>query len=364
MSDPSFPSHPHIPSSIIESITTKTIPSSSVCSRCHQYKPIKARSLCNSCYAHERSQKSKESSKEEEIIQKLKTELEEAKKELQKEREKNSITTTTNTIESSSSNIQSSSSAPSNLALAYVQEKTVEPLHYDREKYQQYLDSCKRKSQWSGWNESKLTLHFPCLSLLVEKYKEDVWAKRTRVERDLMESGRVESKSLTQTKGRILTITGQFFGLMEMIDSTSPKDSFKIEDLFSLKRIRVYLKFLEDLEREPCTIRNTILTLKAILKQFLSSSTFQLHQKEIQETCQFLNQESSRKKMQEFNKMRPNSEELLESGHFMEDDEFSLLIMDLLQQTRSLTQQLQVQQLQDIRLFIIRRSKCMSNIER
>jgi hypothetical protein len=134
-----------------------------------------------------------------------------------------------------------------------------------------------------------LILHFPCLSLFVGKYKEDVWAKRTKVERDLMGSGRVESKSLTQTKGRIITTTGQFFALMEMILSN---ESFKIEDIFSLKRVQVYLKFLEDLSREPCTIRNTILTLKAILKQFLTSSTFALHQKEIQETARIQQSET------------------------------------------------------------------------
>jgi ribosomal protein L40E len=306
-----------------------------VCSRCNQYKPIKAKSLCNSCYTHEQRQKTKESSKEEERYRKLEQKYEETKKELERERQKNS-----NTLESSSSDTQStSSSVQSNLALAYVQEKTVEPLHYD-EKYQNYLETCKKKSQWSGWNENKLILHFPCLSLFVEKYKEDVWAKRTKVERDLMGSGRVESKSLTQTKGRIITITGQFFALMEM---KLPNESFEIEDIFSLKRVRMYLKFLEDLSREPCTIRNTILTLKAILKQFLTSSTFALHQKEIQETAQFLDQESSRKKLQEFNKVTPNSEELLESGHFMDEEEFSLLIMDLLQQTRCLTQKLQQQ---------------------
>ncbi len=45
--------------------------------------------------------------------------------------------------------------------------------------------------------------------------------------------------------------------------------------------------------------------------------------------------------MQEINKVRPNSEELLESGHFIEEEESSLLIMDLLQKTRSHTQKLQ-----------------------
>jgi hypothetical protein len=44
----------------------------------------------------------------------------------------------------------------------------------------------------------------------------------------------VEFKSLVQTKGRVITITGQFFGLMEII---TPRTEFPIEDLFSLKKI-------------------------------------------------------------------------------------------------------------------------------
>jgi ribosomal protein L40E len=202
-----------------------------VCIRCNHYKPIKAKSLCNSCYTHENRQKAKESSKEEEIIQKLKQELEETKKELVREREKNS---TTNTLEFS--DVHSSSSLQSNLALAYVQEKTVEPLAYGAEKYRAHLEECKRKSKWSGWKEDKLVLHFPCLSLFVSQYKEDVLSKRNQEERQLLENGKVEFKSLIQTKGRIITITGQFFGLMEAILSSN--ESFKIEDLFSLKRIR------------------------------------------------------------------------------------------------------------------------------
>jgi hypothetical protein len=72
-------------------------------------------------------------------------------------------------------NVQSSSGTSSlNLSLLYVQEKTVEPLVYDAEKYRAHLEQCKRKSKWSGWKEQKLISHFPCLALFVEKYKEDM----------------------------------------------------------------------------------------------------------------------------------------------------------------------------------------------
>jgi hypothetical protein len=274
---------------LIDPSSTFTVQKIHQCLRCNCPKPIKARGLCNSCYTHESREKSKKSSDSDKIR--------ELEQELRKEREKYALLmgkgaySTQDQVVSASYHLESSSSSTSSLNLSqlYVQEKTVEPLAYDAEKYRAHLEECKRKSKWSGWKEEKLISHFPCLTLFVEKYKEDVWAKRTKVERSLMESGQVESKSLTQTKGRIITISGQFFGLMETILPLS--SSFAIQDLFSLKRIRVYLQFLEDLEREPCTIRNTILTLKHILKQFLSSNTFQLHHKEIQESAHFLDQE-------------------------------------------------------------------------
>jgi hypothetical protein len=221
-----------------------------------------------------------------------------------------------------------------NLALLYVQEKTLYPLLYDRERYRVYLEETQRRSKWSGWKEETLVSRFPCLSLFVKEYKEEVLSKRNQVERQLLEEEKVEFKSLIQTKGRVITITGQFFGLMEAIAPKTTRTELSIEDLFSLKKIKVYLQMLEDLSREPCTIRNSILTLKYILNKFLKSITFQQHHQEIKETSDFLDRESARKKTQESNKVRPNAEDLVQTGHFMEEVEFSLFIMYLLQHTK------------------------------
>ena len=54
------------------------------------------------------------------------------------------------------------------------------------------------------------------------------------------------------------------------------------------------------------------------------------------QTSNFLDLECSLKKAQDFNKSRANEEDLLESGHFMEEEEFSLLIMYLLERTQGL----------------------------
>jgi hypothetical protein len=116
---------------------------------------------------------------------------------------------------------------------------------------------------------------------------------------------------------------------METIAPKTNMSELSIEDLFSLKKIKVYLQFLQDLSREQCTIRNSILTLKHILTKFLKSITFQQRHQEIKETSNFLDRESARKKTQEFNKERPNAEDLVQTGHFMEEEEFSLFIMYL-----------------------------------
>src|SRR5688572_29478473 len=59
--------------------------------------------------------------------------------------------------------------------------------------------------------EEKLVEIFPCFTLLVEKYNQKMFAKRSKWERDLMKDGKVESKSMIETKGRMVTSAGQFF---------------------------------------------------------------------------------------------------------------------------------------------------------
>jgi hypothetical protein len=50
----------------------------------------------------------------------------------------------------------------------------------------------------------------------------------------------------------------------------------------------------------------------------------------------FLDLECSLKKGQDFNKSRANEEDLMDSGHFMEEEEFGLLIMYLLKRIQEL----------------------------
>jgi len=150
----------------------------------------------------------------------------------------------------------------------------------------------------------------------------------------LMKEGKVESKSMIETKGRIVTSAGQFFLLLQKISSSTQE--VVLQDLFDTEKIRVYIQFLEELGREPCTIRNVLLTLKFIIKSFLGTETFQSHQKQMIQTSNFLDLECSLKKAQDFNKSRANEEDLLESGHFMEEEEFSLLVMYLLERTQGL----------------------------
>jgi hypothetical protein len=150
-------------------------------------------------------------------------------------------------------------------------------------------------------------------------------------ERDLMKDGKVESKSMIETKGRMVTSAGQFFLLLQKITQ-----EVVLQDLFDCEKIRVYIQFLEELGREPCTIRNVLLTLKFIIKSFLGTETFQPHQKEMIQASTFLDLECSLKKGQDFNKSRANEDDLMESGHFMEEEEFGLLIMYLLKRIQEL----------------------------
>jgi hypothetical protein len=78
------------------------------------------------------------------------------------------------------------------------------------------------------------------------------------------------------------------------------------------------------------------LTLKFIIKAFLGSETFQSHQREMIQASNFLDLECSLKKAQDFNKSRSNEEDLFEEGHFMDEEEFSLLIMYLLKRIQEM----------------------------
>ena len=52
---------------------------------------------------------------------------------------------------------------------------------------------------------------------------------------------------------------------------------------------------MEDLKREPCSIRNLLLTLKFIIKSFKTYETFKDYQKNMIQTSDFLDIECSLK---------------------------------------------------------------------
>ena len=216
-----------------------------------------------------------------------------------------------------------------------VDKLSMKVFEYDKQKYASYLELVKKKKKWFGLGEEKLVEMFPCFSLLVEKYKENMFEKRSKWERDLMKDGKVESKSLVETKGRMVTSAGQFFLLLKEI---KPKEDGDVEiiELFDNSKIKVFTRFLEELGREPCTIRNVLLTLKFIIKSFLGSKTFEAHQKQMIQASSFLDLECSLKKAQNFNKSRPNEEDLMQEGHFMEEEEFRLLVIYLLKRIQEL----------------------------
>ena len=87
--------------------------------------------------------------------------------------------------------------------------------------------------------EKKLVSLFPCFSLLIEQYNEKIFAKRSKLERNLIQDGKVESKSMIETKGRMVTSAGQFFLLLQKI---SPNGTIRLEDLFEIEKIKVYIR--------------------------------------------------------------------------------------------------------------------------
>ena len=115
------------------------------------------------------------------------------------------------------------------LSTLFVQEIQNKTFDYDKEKYKTYLEEVSKKSNWKSMGEKKLVALFPCFSVLIEQYNEKIFAKRSKLERDLIQEEKVESKSLVETKGRMVTSAGQFFLLLQKI---SPNGEIVLEDLF------------------------------------------------------------------------------------------------------------------------------------
>jgi hypothetical protein len=337
------------------------------CQRCTKEKVLKAKGLCNACYTTtcRENAKKKKGDREEDEAEQSKPNMQDVFALLLKQQEENlllrqkldrlqntptlnktrdvdvlveSIVVQESTLPSVVRTVDivtESIPPPKELSLLFVEEMQTKVFEYDQDKYKAYLVLVKKKKKWFGLGEEKLVELFPCFSLLVQKYYDKMLGKRSKQERDLIKEGKVESKSLVETKGRIVTSAGQFFLLLQQI-KPQEKDSVEITELFDTSKIKVFIQFLEELGREPCTIRNVLLTLKFIIKAFLGSSTFQAHQKEMIQASTFLDLECSLKKGQDFNKSRPNEEDLMQAGHFMEKEEFSLLVIYLLKRIQEL----------------------------
>ena len=333
----------------------------STCTRCQKQKIIKAKGLCNACYTYEHRHKKykTESNKEDEKLQELELKLKDLQENLSKSREENyvllkhvvslkeiSIQSSNNLIPNSATkeDIETAqfkeTSTPSSmiskdLSHSFVQEVKRKEYNYDVTKYKEYLGEIMKKKKWYGLGEEKLIALFPCFTILIENYCKKIFGKRSKEERELIEQEVIESDTMIESKGRIITCSGQYFILLQNI-SFSFDLPVTLEDLFNIEKIKIYIQFMEDLKREPCSIRNLLLSLKFIIKSFKTFTTFQPYQQEMIQTSSFLDIECSNKKGQSFNKWRPNSEELFDFGHFMDDEEFNLLIIYLLEQTQKL----------------------------
>jgi hypothetical protein len=174
---------------------------------------------------------------------------------------------------------------------------------------------------------------FPCFSLLVEKYNDKMFAKRSKWERDLMKDGNLESMSMIETKGRMVTSAGQFFYCCKRLHCPLKRLCYKI--FLIVKILEFTFNFLKNWEENHVRFEMSCHT--QIHYQIVSwTETFQPHHKEMIQTSNFLDLECSLKKGQDFNKSRANEEDLMDSGHFMEEEEFSLLIMYLLKRIQGL----------------------------
>jgi len=225
------------------------------------------------------------------------------------------------------------------LSTLLLEEKQTKIFDYDQERYKAYLELVKQNGRWYGLGEKKLVALFPCFSLLLKEYDEKILAKRSKWERDLMKENKVEWRSLTETKGRVVTSAGQFFLLLQQIKPKDKKnDVVDITELFDTSKIKIYIQFLEELNKEASTIRNLLLTLKFIIKAFLGSTAFQMYQQQMVQACAWLDKQCRFQKAQDFNKQRDNEEDLHQQGHFMEEEEFSLLVIYLLKRIHALSQ--------------------------
>jgi len=302
-----------------------------ICGKCKKPKPIKAKGLCNACctagYRKNKEAKEKEPNnmKDTEKVEELELKLKEVKESLSKQVEMNLILTkalSMKEIPQNTTTLKGTSELPSkttkeaelspkkdglspnsplntkekDLSTLFIEEVQNKTFDYDKDKYKEYFEEVSKKKNWKSMGEKKLVELFPCFSVLIEQYNEKIISKRSKLERELIQEGKVESKSLVETKGRMVTSAGQFFLLLQKI---SQNGKVVLEDLFDAEKI----KFMEDLGREPSSIRNLLLILKLIIKNFKSSNTFLPFQSEMIKASTFLDLQCSNQKSQDFNKI-------------------------------------------------------------
>jgi hypothetical protein len=129
------------------------------------------------------------------------------------------------------------------LSHSFLQEVQTKTFEYDRNKYKEYLELISQKKKWYGLGEDKLMELFPCFSLLVEKYNDKMFAKRSKWERDLMKDGKLESMSMIETKGRMVTSAGQFFYCCKRLHCPLKRLCYKI---FLIVKLEFTFNFLKN----------------------------------------------------------------------------------------------------------------------
>jgi hypothetical protein len=177
--------------------------STKTCSRCNLEKSIKAKGLCNSCYTATCRENAKKTKVKETVEEKEEPNMKELMILFYKQQEENGVLrqklellqNAANsipkevTLESTTNLLQTPTSIVT-LSDAFVQEMQNKVFAYEQDKYKEYFALINKKKKWYGLGEEGLVKLFPCFSLLVEKYKEKMFGKRSKWERDLMKGKR------------------------------------------------------------------------------------------------------------------------------------------------------------------------------
>jgi hypothetical protein len=93
------------------------------------------------------------------------------------------VSNTQNSMNSGITATTTTSPPQMDLSNAFLEEMKSKVFEYDKSKYKEYFALANKKKKWYGLGEEDLVKLFPCFSLLVEKYKEKMFGKRSKWER-------------------------------------------------------------------------------------------------------------------------------------------------------------------------------------